>query len=240
MRIVSIVATIAVATMTGSAAAQTPNLIRACVKNDDGNMRFVTSGPCKANETLVTWNQSGPAGPAGAPGSQGIAGPAGAPGPGWALEAANRAVLYGMQDPTGELILATYALVPLHDGGLAGVPVRFINLNGLPHYMIDRDRGDKHFETDDCTGDPFLKAGELSLYFGSTRLSAAYRGPAGLQSVVLGVAKPGSLRNRRDLSTYSNGNQCVAGNGEAESSYSIDVEVSLTELFPGPITPRAF
>lgn len=68
------VATIAIA---GAAVAQTPSVINACVKNDDGNMRFVANGACKANETLLTWSQAGPQGPAGQQGPAGERGPAG-------------------------------------------------------------------------------------------------------------------------------------------------------------------
>ena len=63
--------------MSGSAAAQTPSVIKACVKNDDGNIRYVPAGTCKANETLLTWNQAGPPGPAGPQGPTGERGPAG-------------------------------------------------------------------------------------------------------------------------------------------------------------------
>jgi hypothetical protein len=65
-------ATIAIA---GAAVAQTPSVINACAKNDDGNMRFVAGGPCKANETLLTWNQAGPVGATGPTGPAGASAP---------------------------------------------------------------------------------------------------------------------------------------------------------------------
>lgn len=239
MRIVPIVLAVAVMTLAGGATAQSPGVIRVCVKNDDGNMRFVAAGPCKANETPLTWNQAGPAGPAGVPGSAGPAGATGAPGPGWALVAANGAVLYGMQDPTGELRFTTYALVPLPDGGLAGVPLRFYNLNSRPYYTIDLDNAFLRFESSDCSGSPFLKADELSLYFGSTRFSAAYRGSAG-SSVMLGVATAGQIVGRFDGGYLSNGTQCMPGTQQWTMGHDVELHIDLTQQFPDPITPRAF
>jgi hypothetical protein len=58
--------------------------IRACYKNNNGDLRVVDSESCKNNETALTWNQTGvagPAGPAGPTGPAGEAGPAGAAGP---------------------------------------------------------------------------------------------------------------------------------------------------------------
>jgi hypothetical protein len=57
--------------------------INACVAKD-GTMRIVAAGPCKGNETLLTWNTveaQGPAGPQGIQGIQGVPGPAGLQGP---------------------------------------------------------------------------------------------------------------------------------------------------------------
>src|SRR3569833_3154418 len=63
-----------------SAATQT---IAASV-NNDGQLRLASpAGTCKKNEDLLTWNTTGPAGPAGqqgAAGPQGVAGPQGAAG----------------------------------------------------------------------------------------------------------------------------------------------------------------
>ncbi len=85
---------------TAPAEAQTPNTIYACVavahsddrdrRHDDddndgpGSVRFVTaSQACRRNENRVSWNITGPQGPAGLPGPAGPVGPggpAGAPG----------------------------------------------------------------------------------------------------------------------------------------------------------------
>src|SRR5437899_4214782 len=57
-----------------AAATQTVN---ACV-NDDGQLRLApSSGACKKNEQLLSWNTVGPVGPAGPAGAAGAAGPAG-------------------------------------------------------------------------------------------------------------------------------------------------------------------
>ena len=70
----------------GAAATQT---INACVGGDGQFQLVAIAGNCRRNETALSWNTVGPAGPAGAVGPQGIAGrdgltgpqgPAGAPG----------------------------------------------------------------------------------------------------------------------------------------------------------------
>jgi hypothetical protein len=81
-------AAVTVAVGVGSAAVSPPSgAITACIKtkgDDDGpkgNLRVVgNAGDCKKNEQALTWNQQGPAGPAGATGPTGPAGPAGAKG----------------------------------------------------------------------------------------------------------------------------------------------------------------
>lgn len=56
-------------------------LIQACVNRSNGGLRIVaTSKSCRHSEVLLSWNQQGPAGPAGKPGPagpQGKTGPAG-------------------------------------------------------------------------------------------------------------------------------------------------------------------
>jgi hypothetical protein len=50
--------------------------ITACVKKGNGDVRFVSSASeCKHNETVTTFNQTGPAGPPGSAGPPGPAGP---------------------------------------------------------------------------------------------------------------------------------------------------------------------
>jgi type VI secretion system secreted protein Hcp len=68
----------AYAVVSQAAATQTVN---ACV-NDEGQLRLApSSGSCKKNEQLLSWNTVGPAGPAGPTGATGPAGPAGPAGP---------------------------------------------------------------------------------------------------------------------------------------------------------------
>lgn len=60
-------------------AASTPGVLEACINPGNGGMRLVDSGvACHKNETRVSWNITGPAGP---PGPTGPAGPTGATGP---------------------------------------------------------------------------------------------------------------------------------------------------------------
>jgi len=59
-------------------AAPAATTIQACYDNANGNLRRVTSAnQCRHNETPISWNIAGPAGPRGPAGPQG---PAGAPG----------------------------------------------------------------------------------------------------------------------------------------------------------------
>jgi hypothetical protein len=55
-------------------------VIHACYRAN-GNLRLVDKSSCTSGETPLTWNQTGPQGPAGGPGPQGVPGPAGTPGP---------------------------------------------------------------------------------------------------------------------------------------------------------------
>ena len=50
--------------------------IHACYRSN-GNLRLVDRSSCTSSETALTWNQTGPQGPAGAPGPQGQSGTAG-------------------------------------------------------------------------------------------------------------------------------------------------------------------
>jgi Phage Tail Collar Domain/Collagen triple helix repeat (20 copies) len=61
------------------AVAPETNTISACAKRN-GDLRLSSSGECKQNETLVTWNAVGPQGLAGAPGAVGATGATGAKG----------------------------------------------------------------------------------------------------------------------------------------------------------------
>jgi hypothetical protein len=54
-------------------------VIHACYRAN-GNLRLVDKSNCTSTETALTWNQTGPQGPAGAPGPAGTPGPQGQPG----------------------------------------------------------------------------------------------------------------------------------------------------------------
>lgn len=124
MKVPAALTVLAAALVSMSASAQTAEPMIICVKNEDGNMRYTTALPCKANEKPYILNQTGaagppgpagPVGPAGAQGLQGPAGPTGVAGPpgadgpagpagprgvagesyGWTFVAANGANFYG-------------------------------------------------------------------------------------------------------------------------------------------------
>jgi Type VI secretion system effector, Hcp len=89
----------------GSAEAQT---INACV-NTEGNVRLVAvSDACKKNETAVSWNTVGPAGP------QGLQGPTGAQGP------------QGAAAPDPDAIAGT-AAITIQGQPLAGIALKGLN-----------------------------------------------------------------------------------------------------------------
>src|ERR1700752_3648013 len=63
-------------------AAMPPGVLEACVNPGNGGMRLVDSAtPCHNNESRVSWNIMGPAGPPGPTGPAGPAGPKGDTGP---------------------------------------------------------------------------------------------------------------------------------------------------------------
>jgi hypothetical protein len=68
-------------------------VIHGCYGKSNGQLRVVDSaGGCKKNETAISWNQRGPAGPRGLPGPRGPQGPPGPQGPAGSSEAFTRAV----------------------------------------------------------------------------------------------------------------------------------------------------
>ena len=72
------VLTLAVLVPIGLHAASSPGTLEACINPGNGMMRLVDSSTaCHNNETRVSWNETGPAGP---PGPQGDPGPTGPPG----------------------------------------------------------------------------------------------------------------------------------------------------------------
>lgn len=257
MRIVSIVATAVVMTMAGSAAAQTPNVIRVCVKNDDGNMRFVTSGPCKANETLVTWNQAGPAGPAGptgpvgptgsagpmgpagGAGPTGPAGPEGMPGPGWEFVAGNGATFYAAGDVAlipGPASLGASAM-------LAGVPIYALTVeNGKVHYYFTPHAAFSYYEGLNCTGTKYFDAdlAKNPIHFGTSRRTAT-RLPPNTSGPLLMVARdePPALHA---VQSYRLAGSCVnfPAPSTSTSLLRVEYEIDLYDVYPIPITTRGF
>ena len=76
--ILAIVIALLALAFVATARAGTSDTLTACVNNASGELKVV--GPtdtCKANETLLTWNQQGPMGPKGDPGTTGATGPQG-------------------------------------------------------------------------------------------------------------------------------------------------------------------
>ena len=96
--------------------------ITGCYANRNGDVRIIdpqTGETCTKTETLIKWNQTGPAGPAGPAGSQGAqgeTGPVGPPGPQGATGAT------GAQGPQGEAGPAGVGLSSFDQ--LAGLPCR--------------------------------------------------------------------------------------------------------------------
>src|SRR5258708_38598242 len=63
-------------------ATSSSGMLEACINPGNGMMRLVDSSTaCHNNETRVSWNETGPAGPPGPTGPAGPAGPTGATGP---------------------------------------------------------------------------------------------------------------------------------------------------------------
>lgn len=253
MRIVSIAVMAAVVAAAGNAAAQAPEVIRVCVKNNDGNMRLVSEGACKANETLKTWNLQGPQGvagpvgpagptgpqgvqgPTGPQGSQGVAGPAGPeglPGPGWVFVAANRATFYsgGFTELSAGYIPKGIALVPVNDeGDLAGVEIEANSetVSGGHYYQFLDNPTFTYYTTSGCGGTAYIRGDK---YFGASRRSGT-RG--GILSVA--AATPTTF-------TYGSTNAgmgCTIESGTA-TAYRVEHQINLRAAYPEPITTRGF
>jgi hypothetical protein len=92
---------LAAAVISPSALAQTAAPMIVCVKNEDGNMRYVPALPCKGNETPFVLNQTGPAGPQGPAGPTGPMGPTGAQGPAGAIGPVGEEGPRGATGPAG-------------------------------------------------------------------------------------------------------------------------------------------
>ena len=78
--VVGLVASLAIVVVAAVQAAipDPSGAIHACYRSN-GNLRLVDKSSCTSSETALTWNQTGPQGPAGAPGPQ-APGPQGQPG----------------------------------------------------------------------------------------------------------------------------------------------------------------
>jgi hypothetical protein len=86
--------------------------IHACYRSN-GNLRLVDKSGCTSSETALTWNQTGPQGPAGAPGPQGAPGPAGPPGPQGATEPQGQPGTTNPAGVAGYEIINTRETLPL-------------------------------------------------------------------------------------------------------------------------------
>jgi type VI protein secretion system component Hcp len=104
-------------------------VIHACV-DGKGNTRIIDTSvdTCRKGETAISWNQTGPQGPAGSPGVpgaqgqpglQGAAGPAGAPGPAGAAGPPGQQGVQGLQGVERQQGLPG---LPGASGGGAGAP----------------------------------------------------------------------------------------------------------------------
>lgn len=141
---VALVAVSLIAGGIGVAQAQAPgeDVISACFKSKDGMLRVIGAGDtCRANETLLQWNQQGEPGPKGDPGEQGVAGPAGPAGeqglqgPVGPVGPAGPAGAPGEQGDPGDSAYQTW----LDQGNagseqdfLASLSVRWSNILGIP------------------------------------------------------------------------------------------------------------
>jgi hypothetical protein len=259
MKRTSLVMVVAALAFCAAANAQSPALIRACVKNDDGNVRFVATGPCKANETLVTWNQAGqpgpagqqgapgPAGPAGPIGPQGVAGTAGAtglqgpagpegiPGPGWVFVDGNGAIFFsgghvGVGDANTQ---AGIALLPINVAGeLAGVDIEVdptVTDGEVRYRFVDNSRA-LVYEDEFCLGDPYIQVGNR--HFGSSRKTVTKQG------VLYVAAKERATITARG--TKVSGCSPIAAGGQVMSVLPVDYQFRLSSSHPAPITTRGF
>jgi hypothetical protein len=88
-------------------------VIHACYRAN-GNLRLVDKSSCTSSETALTWNQTGPQGPAGAPGPQGAPGPAGPPGPQGATGPQGQPGTTSPAGVAGYEIISTHEALPLN------------------------------------------------------------------------------------------------------------------------------
>src|SRR5262245_41107817 len=76
------IALLVVMVLVAKLATSSPGVLEACINPGNGGMRLVDSStPCHNNESRVSWNIVGPAGPPGPQGDPGPPGPQGDPGP---------------------------------------------------------------------------------------------------------------------------------------------------------------
>jgi len=137
--------------------------IHGCVNLKNGNLRIV-SGPeeCNTkNETHIFWNQTGSQGEPGQPGDPGPIGPQGLPGQGCVnVKSADNEILGTLVDFTGQdNIIPSNVLVFISSLD------KFFQFNlqdgtNLYEPLIGRSVN-VYFETENCTGTPFIKRNEL-------------------------------------------------------------------------------
>jgi len=131
-------------------------VITGCVAKNGGALRVIAaSGKCRARETRIAWNKSGPAGPRGLAGANGAAGAAGAAGPagatGLAGPAGPVALFYAQTGPdsvnAGEAItseISCPAGQSVTGGGVFTDPAVNTDLSINASYPID-DASDANF-----------------------------------------------------------------------------------------------
>lgn len=267
MRIVSIVSAAIGIAMAVGAFAQAPVVIRACVHKANGNMRFVADGDCKPTETLLTWNQTGPAGssgpagpqgpagphgatgPAGAAGAEGSAGPPGPPGPeglpgpGWVFVASNGASFYsgGYVAEQANGTQTGIALIPVNAAGeLAGVR---ISMQTAAH---DGSGAITYHFAGTATADRYYESSDCtgtyyisgdSRYFGASRSAV-------LASTSAYGGEPNLLIAAKDpiriaVKRRHDGRFCTVFESE-KSVYPVEYEIRLDTEYPSPITTRGF
>jgi hypothetical protein len=132
--------------------------IHACYRSN-GNLRLIDKSGCTSAETALTWNQTGPQGPAGTPGPQGAPGPQGQPGtPGLAGVAGYEIVnTHGTLPLNGSIVVT--AACPTGKRVIAG---GYVAPSVLDTASLSRPEGDSgwlvEFKSSGGTGDASVYA----------------------------------------------------------------------------------
>jgi hypothetical protein len=144
-RTFSACAAFAVLAMAAAVPAHAANVIHACVNKQNGAVRIVAAAAnCKATETAVSWNMTGPTGPQGPQGPQGAQGPKGAQG---------SQGPQGAQGPTGPQ-------GPQGPPGTGAIPANLTNLSNNLSTTGVAALGAEYFHSDGCAN---LNIGDVVL-----------------------------------------------------------------------------